>query len=79
MMLPFLLISRNESKRKNIFKYLFFGMGFLTLIIAEILVRYSGKSYAYSYIYYFAPLISVPLLYYILLLQFNNENKKRVE
>ncbi len=79
MMLSFLLISRNESKRKNIFKYLFFGMGFLTLIIAEILVRYSGKSYTYSYIYYFAPLISVPLLYYILLLQFNNENKKRVE
>ncbi len=74
LILSFLLISRNESKRKNLYKYFYFGLSFLILVVAEILVRYSGKSYFYSYLYYFIPLISIPFFYYLLFRQFYNEN-----
>ena len=74
LILSFLLISRNESKRKNLYKYFYFGLSFLILVIAEILVRYSGISFFYSYLYYFIPLISVPFFYYLLFRQFYNEN-----
>tara|TARA_B100002052_G_C15766685_1_gene544985 strand:- start:300 stop:1016 length:717 start_codon:yes stop_codon:yes gene_type:complete len=74
LILSFLLISRNESKRKNLYKYFYFGLSFLILVVAEILVRYSGKSFLYSYLYYFIPLISIPVFYYLLFRQFYNEN-----
>ena len=74
LILSFLLISRNESKRKNLYKYFYFGLSFLILIVAEILVRYSGISYFYSYLYYFIPMISVPFFYYLLFRQFYKEN-----
>ena len=74
LILSFLLISRNESKRKNLYKYFYFGLSFIILIIAEILVRYSGKSFFYSYLYYFIPLISIPFFYYFLFRKFYNEN-----
>ena len=74
LILSFLLISRNESKRKNLYKYFYFGLSFLILVVAEILVRYSGKSFFYSYLYYFIPLISIPFFYYLLFKQFYNEN-----
>jgi len=74
LILSFLLISRNESKRKNLYKYFYFGLSFLILVVAEILVRYSGKSFFYSYLYYFIPLISIPIFYYLLFKQFYNEN-----
>ena len=77
LILSFLLISRNESKRKNLYKYFYFGLSFLILVVAEILVRYSGKSFLYSYLYYFIPLISIPVFYYLLFRQFYNENLKK--
>ena len=77
LILSFLLISRSESKRKNLFKYFYFELSFLILVTAEILVRYSGKSLFYSYLYYLIPLISVPFFYYLLFKQFYNENLKK--
>ena len=77
LILSFLLISRSESNRKNLFKYFYFGLSFLILVTAEILVRYSGKSYFYSYIYYLIPLMCVPFFYYLLFKRFYNENLKR--
>ena len=77
LILSFLLISRSESNRKNLFKYFYFGLSFLILVTAEILVRYSGKSLFYSYLYYLIPLISVPFFYYLLFKQFYNENLKK--
>ncbi len=74
LLCSFLLISRNESKRKGLYKYFYFGLAFTSLVLAEILVRYSGKSYAYSYIYYLLPLISIPVLYFFLFRNFHNEN-----
>ena len=77
LLCSFLLISRNESKRKNLYKYFYFGIAFLNLIIAEILVRYSGKSLTYSMIYYLIPIIAVPILYLLLFRKFYFENLKR--
>ena len=72
----FLLISRNDSKRKSIYKYFYFGGAFVTLVMAEILVRYSGKSLTYSMLYYLVPIISIPILYLILFRKFYFENLK---
>ena len=44
LILSFLLVSRIE-KRKNLYKYFYFGLSFVILVTAEILVRYSGKSH----------------------------------
>ena len=77
LLLSYLLISRNESKRKNLYKYFYFGLAFLIIILAEILVRYSGKSFSYSSIYYLIPLGLMPFLYLILYKKFHNENLKR--
>ncbi len=73
----FLLIGRDQDKRKNLYKYFYFALGFITLVLAEILVRYSGKSLTYSMIYYLIPIISVPILYLILFSKFYYENLKR--
>ena len=77
LILSFLLISRKEQKSNSLYKYFYFGLSFVILITAEILVRYSGKSYFYSYLYYSLPLMCVPFFYYLLFRQFYNENLKR--
>ena len=53
-----------------------FGVAFVTLVMAEILVRYSGKSLTYSMLYYLVPIISIPILYLILFRKFYFENLK---
>ena len=73
----FLLIGRNDSKRKHLYKYFYFGIAFISLVMAEILVRYSGKSLNYSLIYYLIPILSVPLLYLILFRKFYFENLRK--
>ena len=73
----FLLIGRNDSKRKHLYKYFYFGIAFTSLVMAEILVRYSGKSLNYSLIYYLIPILSVPLLYLILFRKFYFENLRK--
>ena len=73
----FLLIGRGDSKRKHLYKYFYFGIAFITLVMAEILVRYSGKSLSYAMAYYLIPIISVPILYLLLFKKFYFENLKR--
>ena len=77
LILSFLLISRKEQKRNSLYKYFYFGLSFVILVTAEILVRYSGKSFLYSYLYYLLPLMCIPFFYYLLFRQFYNENLKR--
>tara|TARA_A100001011_G_scaffold395724_1_gene491589 strand:- start:754 stop:1920 length:1167 start_codon:yes stop_codon:yes gene_type:complete len=77
LLLSFLIISRSESKRKNFYKYFYFSLAFVSLIMAEILVRYSGKSLTYSYLYYLTPLCAIPIFYFMLLKKFHNENLKK--
>ena len=73
----FLLILREESKYKSLYKYLYFGLAFATLILAEILVRYSGKSLDFALAYYLAPLILIPIVYLILVRKLYYENLKK--
>ena len=77
LLCSFLLISRNESRRKGLYKYLYFGLAFIILILAEILVRYSGKAFSYSYVYYLLPTLTVPILYFMLSKNFNYENARK--
>jgi len=73
----FLLVGRDQNKRKNLYKYFYFALGFVTLIMAEILVRYSGKSLIYSTVYYLIPVVFVPILYLVLFRKFYFENLRR--
>ncbi len=77
ILLSFLIISRGENKRKNFYKYFYFALAFTSLIMAEILVRYSGKSLTYSYLYYLTPITAIPIFYFILLKKFHDENLKK--
>ena len=77
LLCSFLLINREENKFSNLYKYLYGGISFITLIMAEILVRYSGLSYYYSLVYYLFPLVFIPVLYLEILRKFLFENLKR--
>lgn len=73
----FLLINREEDRLNFFYKYFFGAISFVTLILAEILVRYSGLSYTYSIIYFLIPLISMPILYLEIIRRFVYENLKK--
>ena len=51
-----------------------FFIGFILLAAAEITVRYSGISWAYTMIYYFIPIGMIPFFYYALIRKFKYEN-----
>ena len=76
LLCSFLLINREENKFGGFYKYLYSGIAFVTLVMAEILVRYSGLSYYYSLVYYIFPLIFIPLLYLEIIRKFKFENLK---
>jgi len=73
----FLLVSREETKIKGLYKYFYFGLAFIILLAAEILVRYSGKSLAHSLIYYLLPLFCIPVIYIELIRRFYYENLRK--
>ena len=70
----FLLISRNEKINPVFYKYLFFFIGFITLVCSEITVRYSGTSLNHAAIYYLIPIGLIPLVYLFLIRTFKYEN-----
>ena len=62
----FLLISNKEKKYKFFDKYIYFIISFIILILAEVLVRFSGFSNLNTITYFFLPIILMPLIYLIL-------------
>ena len=70
----FLLASRRDKKMFYLYKYIYFFIGFLILVLAEIIVRYSGISWNHTFIYYLIPLGMSPLLYFVLIRTFKYEN-----
>ena len=66
----FLLINIKENKYGQFKKYFNFGLGFLILVLAEILVRYSGFSKLNTFVYFLIPLISIPFIYILLIRKF---------
>ena len=70
----FLLASRREKKSYIYNKYIYFFICFVILAMSEILVRYSGLSWNYTFIYYLLPMTLLPLFYFSLIKKFKYEN-----
>jgi hypothetical protein len=70
----FLLESRRDRKIHNLNKYIYFFVGFIILVSAEISVRYSGSSWNHTAMYYLIPTGIIPLLYFTLIRKFKYEN-----
>ena len=70
----FLLASRKDKRGYIYNKYIYFFSSFIILILAEIIVRYSGISWTHTAIYYLLPLGAFPLFYFALLRSFKYEN-----
>ena len=75
LIICFLLSSRKE-KNPTTYRYFYFMISFLILIISEISVRYSGNSLVYTLIYYLTPVALLPLVYLFLIKTFKYENVK---
>ncbi|MDC0473323.1 LptF/LptG family permease [Pelagibacteraceae bacterium] len=71
----FLLISTKKRKYRYMQNYIYFFLGFVVLVCAEILVRYSGFSKLNSFLYFTVPLFLMPIVYFILLKKLNREKK----
>jgi len=63
----FLLISKREKKYKYLRKYIYFSISFLILVLAEVLVRYSGLSKINTILYFSLPFILMPIVYLTLI------------
>ena len=70
----FLLTSRKDTKMFYLNKYIYFFIGVLILVLAEIIVRYSGISWNHTIIYYLLPIGTAPLFYLALIRAFKYEN-----
>ena len=70
----FLLESRRDRKIHNLNKYIYFFVGVIILVMAEISVRYSGTSWNHTALYYLIPAGIIPLLYFALIRKFKYEN-----
>ena len=73
----FLLVSKRSSKYKFFSKYIYFFISFLILVLAEVLVRYSGFSDTNTIAYFSIPIILIPLVYIFLIKKFQFEKVKR--
>ena len=69
----FLLISRKENKLGNMNQYFYFLMSFIVLVVAELLVRYSGFSFLNTLFYFLFPVLTAPIIYLILIRKFTFE------
>jgi len=63
----FLLIYKKEGKNNHTKKYIIFIFSFIVLILAEILLRYTGFSITNFALYIFTPLILLIILYTVLI------------
>ena len=77
LIICFLLNPREENRFKNYYKYIYTVFAFLILVIAEILVKYSGKSFTNSLIYYLTPFLIMPLIYFEIIRNFLYENLRK--
>ena len=74
LIICFLLSSRRDKKISSYNKFIYFVIGFLVLVSAEITVRYSGYSFQHTAMYYLIPICMLPLTYLLLLRVFKYEN-----
>ena len=72
----FILVANRKSKINFLKKYFYFIFSFLILVLAELLVRFSGFSKLHSLIYLLVPLVLMPFTYIILNQRFSSEKRK---
>ena len=77
LIICFLLNQREENRFKNYYKYIYTVFAFIILVVAEILVKYSGKSFSNSLIYYSAPFLMATLIYFEIIRNFLYENLRK--
>ena len=71
----FVLKSRREGKISGMVnKYIYFFIALTIIIVSEIAVRYSGVSLKITLLYYFIPILLLPLVYLFLIRTFKYEN-----
>ena len=63
----FLLSLRKGMKNYDLYKYIYFFIGFTILVCSEITVRYSGISFNHSLVYYLMPIGLFPIVYLYLI------------
>ena len=73
ILISFMLIYTKNKKTKILNRYMFFMLSFILLVLAELLVRYSGISNIGFYTYFLTPFILFPILYLVLINKFWKE------
>ena len=74
LLCSFLLLK--SQKKINFFsnKYSIFGISFLVLLFAEIVIRYTGISKTISILFFFIPIVLIPFIYFLLIFNFSRES-----
>ena len=62
----FLLIQSKKKKYRIFNRYIFCFISFCILLLAEIMVRYSGFSNIHTFLYFLVPISLMPIIYFIL-------------
>ena len=72
-----LLIKSNAKRNYFINKYFVFAIGFITLLFAELVIRYTGISKIVNLIFIISPFVLVFLVYFFLIFIFSRESVSR--
>ena len=76
LLASFILIYKKEKKFNFLQKYIYFMIGFLILLFAEVMVRFTGFSDLNASIYFLFPFLLMPIVYLILYRNFITEKNK---
>ena len=72
----FLLTSNLRKKRNYLNTYSIFLIGFITLVFAEIFLRYTGISMINTISYFLSPIILMPIIYFLLFYKTSTDKVK---
>lgn len=76
LMSCFLLTSSLRKKRNYLNTYSIFFIGFITLVFAEIFLRYTGISMINTISYFLSPIILMPITYFLLFYKTSTDKVK---
>jgi len=74
LLCSFLMIKTKEKNNYFLNKYTIFSLSFLTLLYAELIVRYTGISKIMNLLFIISPLILIPIIYLLLIYNFSKES-----
>ena len=74
LLCSFLMIRTEKKKNYFLNKYTVFTLSFLTLLYAELIVRFTGISEIVNILFLITPLILISTIYLLLIYQFSKES-----